>query len=106
MSEVATVRGGAVRWGIAIALASSPTAYAVLRAIESRASPEPDPASIVWAERSAQLTRLTLAAYVAAGLATGAIALARQWPDARARVFEVCACASVAAITLQSLVLP
>lgn len=72
------------RWiadALALSLALSPAVYASLRVLNRALGPEPDPAAMLWTERSLTLDRLTLTLYATALLSTGTAAIARKFSD-------------------------
>lgn len=71
--------------GVALALSTAPAAYALVLAWERATRPEPDPGAVIWAEQSAFVSRVTVAAFVTALVATGLVALASRASDVALR---------------------
>lgn len=65
--------------GLSLALAASPLTRTLVALVERATHPEPDPAMVVWAERSPFLQRALIAAYLTLALAVALTALARRW---------------------------
>src|SRR4029077_10939094 len=57
--DFAVRAGASIAWGIVVAVAG----YAIARAIQSVASPGPDPAAVVWSARSGYLWRVSTVVY-------------------------------------------
>jgi hypothetical protein len=92
--------------GLAAAAAAMPLAYAVVRAIEARVSPEQDPAAVISSEHSALLTRLTVTAFVTLLAAAGTVSLAGAMPAHAPRVVGALAMLGALAALAQAVVLP
>jgi hypothetical protein len=86
--------------GLAAAAAAAPCVYAIARVIESRISPEADPAAVLWAEHSALQTRLMVAGYATAVLAGGTVALVSWRPRIAPRLVAALGAVSVLATLL------
>ncbi len=61
--------------GVSLALAIAPTTRSLVALIERTTHPEPDPAAVIWAERSPFLDRALVTAYLTAALAVMLTAL-------------------------------
>lgn len=64
--------------GLSLALAAAPLTRTLVALIERSTRPEPDPAMVVWAERSPFLDRALVTAYLTLALAMALTALARR----------------------------
>lgn len=64
--------------GLSLALSVAPLIRSLVALIERITHPEPDPAMVVWAERSPFLDRMLVTAYLTAALAVALTALARR----------------------------
>jgi hypothetical protein len=88
--------------GAAAAFAGAPLVYAIVRIVQHRLSPEPDPGAVIWAEQSATLTRFTVTAFVSSMLLFAMLGVARRMPSALPRTTIGLAFASTAAIVVQT----
>jgi hypothetical protein len=91
---------------VAIASAVAVAVYAAVRAFERLVLPEPNPAALVWSERSAIFWRLVIAVYAGGAAAFGAVALARRAPPTAARLLLVAVAIAVALSAFQAALLP
>jgi hypothetical protein len=64
--------------GLSLALAAAPLTRTLVALIERHTRPEPDPAAVVWAERSPFLDRALVTAYITIALAVALASLARR----------------------------
>lgn len=103
---MSTTRSSAQTMGLAAGVASAPLAYALLRALEARISPEHDPAAMIWAEHSAMHSRLLVTGYVTAVATLGTLALARATPRHAPHVVAAFALLSALALAAQTVWLP
>lgn len=62
--------------GLSLALSVAPLIRSLVALIERSTHPEPDPAMVVWAERSPFLDRMLVTAYLTVALAVALTALA------------------------------
>ena len=62
--------------GVSLALAVAPATRTLVALIERATHPEPDPAAVIWAERSPFLDRALVTAYLTLALAVMLTALA------------------------------
>jgi hypothetical protein len=93
--------------GIAVGAACSVIAYALLRALLERALfPEPNPAVLIWADRSPFVWRAAIALYVGGAAVFGGTALAGRSPRAAARCLLGAVAVAVLAIVVQGALWP
>lgn len=88
----------------ATGLAAAVLAYAALRGIERAFLPEPNPALLIWSDRSAFLWRTQEALYAGGLGAFGGYALAGRQP--RARWLPALIAAAVSALVLVTVIAP
>lgn len=81
-------------------------AYALLRVIERAFFPEPNPAALIWSERSGFAWRSLLALYVGGLGGLGGYALASFAPRASARWLGIAIFCAAIAIVLQAVIAP
>lgn len=99
-------RGDALLVGLAAGAAAAVLAYAALRGVERLLFPEPNPALLIWADRSPFVWRAAIALYLGGAAVFGGQALAARAPAAAARGLLVLIGAAVAAILVQGILLP
>jgi hypothetical protein len=88
------------------ALSFSVVAYAALRAVERLVFPEPNPAMVIWTDRSAFVWRVALALY-AGGLAWfGIYAWTARQAVPPVRLLGALTWAAVSALTVQAALAP
>jgi hypothetical protein len=80
--------------------------YAAVRALELALFPEPNPAVIIWSERSGFLWRSAIALYIGGMGAFGGYALAARSPALAARWLARAVLLAAAAILAQGALLP
>lgn len=90
----------------AIAAAVAVAVYAMVRTFERLALLEPNPAALVWSERSPILWRGVIAVYAAGASAFGALALARYAPRIASRLLLVAIAVAIVLVVLQAVLLP
>jgi hypothetical protein len=88
-------RGERLLLGVALGAASALIAYAAVRGVERAFFPEPNPAVLIWSERSPLVWRLAIAVYVGGAAIFGGQALAGR--DARGAARLVTAAVGLAA---------
>lgn len=91
---------------IGLAFVTAAIGYAAVRAISLALFPEPNPAVIIWSERSAFVWRAAIAAYIGGMGAFGGYALAARSPEAASLWLTRGAVAAAAVIALQAALLP
>ncbi|MDI1431759.1 hypothetical protein [Polyangium sorediatum] len=91
---------------LAFGFAGAALAYVVLRLIESRWFPEPDPAIVVWSDRSRFVWRALLAAYAGGAAVFGGHALASRSIEAAAVWLGRITFAAAIALALQGALVP
>ena len=93
---------------IALAAFAATTAlgYAAVRVIELALFPEPNPAVVIWSERSGFLWRSAIALYIGGMGAFGGYALAARSPASAARWLARAVLIAAAAILAQGALLP
>lgn len=93
---------------VALALASAVAviAYAAVRVIEQVFFPEPNPATLIWSERSGFLWRALVALYSGGMGGFGGYALASIAPRASARWLGLAMGGAAIALTLQAVIAP
>ena len=99
-------RGDALLVGVAAGAAASVIAYAALRGLERALFPEPNPAMLIWSDRSPFLWRAAIAVYLGGAAVFGGYALAARSPRSAARVLLATIAAAVAAIVVQGALFP
>ena len=99
-------RGDALLLGAAAGAAASVVAYAALRGVERALFQEPNPAMLIWSDRSPFVWRGTIALYLGGAAVFGGYALALRSPPAAARGVLVLVTAAAAAIFVQGAFLP
>jgi hypothetical protein len=92
--------------GLAWGAATAVIAYALIRVLDRAVFPEPNPAMLIWSERSSFLWRAAIALY-AGGLGVfGGWALAGRAPAASARALPAAITAAAAALAVQGAIWP
>jgi hypothetical protein len=91
---------------IAFGAALAALAYAALRLAEISLFPEPDPAIVIWSERSRFAWRSLIAAYVGGMGAFGGYALAARSPRAAASWLSPAVLLAAALLSLQGALFP
>jgi hypothetical protein len=91
---------------LAAACAAAVIAYAAVRSVEAALFPEPNPAIVIWSERSGFLWRSAIALYIGGMGAFGAYALAARSPSAAARWLVRAVLLAAIAIVAQGALLP
>ena len=99
-------RGDALLFGIAAGAAASVIAYAALRVVERALFQEPNPAMLIWADRSPFVWRAAIALYLGGAGIFGGAALAPRSPDTAARAVLGAVVAAVGAIAVQGAIWP
>jgi hypothetical protein len=89
-------------WGIVAAIAG----YALARAIQSVASPDPDPAAVVWSAHSGYFWRVLTMGYAGGIAAFVALLVARQRCDAASRGLVSAIGVATLLLVLQAALLP
>ncbi len=102
----AAKRGDALLVGIAAGAALAVIAYAGVRVLERALFPEPNPAMLIWADRSPFVWRAAIALYLGGAGAFGGHALAARSPRLAARGLLAAIAAAVAAIGIQGALWP
>ncbi len=92
--------------GIGVGAAISVIAFASVRVLERAIFPEPNPAMLIWADRSPFVWRAAIALYLGGAAGFGGYALARRSPRAAARGLLASVVVALAAITLQGVLRP
>jgi hypothetical protein len=80
--------------------------YAAVRAVEVAFFPEPNPAIVIWSERSGFVWRVVLSLYIAGMGAFGGYALAARSPESTGRWMARGALLAAVALAAQSVALP
>lgn len=99
-------RGEALLGGIALGAATAVVAYAAMRGLERALFPEPNPAMLIWADRSPFVWRAAISLYLGGAAAFGGAALSARSPATAARTVLGAVAAAVAAIVVQGALLP
>jgi hypothetical protein len=99
-------RRAAALLAAAVASAVALAVYAIVRSFERLVLPEPNPAALVWSERSPIFWRLVIAVYAGGAAAFGAIALAGRDPRAATRLLLVAVATAIALVVAQTVLLP
>jgi hypothetical protein len=99
-------RADAALMGVAIGAAVAVIAYAALRAGERALFLEPNPAMLIWAERSAFFWRSAIALYLGGAGAFGGYAAARRCEDGATRLLRALVALGVVAIVAQGALTP
>ncbi len=99
-------RADALLVGIAAGAATSVITYAAVRGVERALFQEPNPAMLIWADRSPFVWRAAIALYLGGAGAFGGHALAAHWPRLAARGLLATIAAAVAAIVIQGALWP
>jgi hypothetical protein len=99
-------RGERLLLGIALGAAATVIAYALVRGVERAFFPEPNPAVLIWSDRSPLVWRMASALHVGGAAVFGGFALAGRNPRAAARWAAAAIAIAVAAIVLQGAVAP
>jgi hypothetical protein len=102
----AAKRGDALLVGIAVGAAGAVIAFAAVRVLERALFPEPNPAMLIWADRSPLVWRAAIALYLGGAAAFGGHALAVRSPRAAARGLLATLAVAVAAVIAQGAVWP
>jgi hypothetical protein len=82
----APARSAVAAVALALAASTSVLVYALVRAFERLALPEPNPVALVWSERSAIFWRMVIALYAGGAAAFGGVALTRSAPEKATRL--------------------
>jgi hypothetical protein len=91
---------------VALAATTSIAVYAAARIFERLVLPEPNPAALVWSERSAIFWRMVIAIYAAGAAAFGGVALGRRSPARAARLLVVALAIALVLGSVQAMVWP
>ncbi len=95
---------------VLVAVAAGATAaviaYAVVRGVERAFFPEPNPAILIWSQRSPFLWRAATALYVGGAAAFGGHALAHRAPLAAARALTAAALIAAVAVLAAAVLAP
>jgi len=91
---------------LASACAVAVAAYAALRICERALFPEPNPAIVIWSDRSNFVWRSLLALYMGGAGAFAGYALSARSPRAGARGLSLLIVIAATAITLQGTLVP
>jgi len=91
---------------VAVAAAVAVAVYAMVRTFQRLVLPEPNPAALVWSERSAIFWRAVIAVYAGGASAFGATALARHAPRIGTRVLLVTVAVAIGLVVLQTALFP
>ncbi|APR85210.1 Hypothetical protein A7982_10559 [Minicystis rosea] len=91
-------RGERLLVGFALGAASALIAYAIVRGVERAFFPEPNPAILIWSDRSPLVWRMAAAVYVGGASVFGGHALAAR--DARAAARWVTAAIVIATVSI------
>jgi hypothetical protein len=92
--------------GAALAAALAPLAYAALRVGARLLGPEPDPAAMLWTERSSTLDRLSLTLYATALTGSACVAIARKFADKMDSIVLAACALSATALFAQGALAP
>jgi hypothetical protein len=101
-----TIRSPVAFVALALAASASVLVYALVRTFERLALLEPNPAALVWSERSAIFWRMVIALYAGGAAAFGGVALARRAPEKATRLVLVTLVAALFVATVQGAVWP
>ena len=91
---------------LAFGCAAAVLAYAAQRAFERAVFPEPNPAILIWSERSSFVWRSVIAVYAGGLGAFGGYALAARAPRLAVRALSATIAIATAALTLQGALAP
>jgi hypothetical protein len=92
----------ALAWGLVVTVG----AYAVVRAIQSVVSPDPQPVALAWSAHAGFFWRIWTVAYLGGIAAFVAFVVARGRPGAAARALAPAIAVAAALLVLQSALLP
>jgi hypothetical protein len=92
--------------GIGCGAALSVIAYAVERAVERAFFPEPNPAMLIWTDRSAFVWRSAIALYLGGAGVFGGVAFAARSPRAGGRLLLGSLVVAALAIVTQAVLAP
>jgi hypothetical protein len=92
--------------GVAMGAVASVLAYAAVRAIEASLFVEPNPATIIWSERSAFVWRAAIALYLGGACTFAGFVAARRSGELAARALFALVSVAVFAILLQGALWP
>lgn len=95
-------RTDAVLLGLAWGPPVGVVTYALLRIVEQTLYPEPNPAMLLWSDRSPFVWRAAIALYVAGAAAFGGFAAARRSEDRAAKALRGIVIAAIALIVIQA----
>jgi hypothetical protein len=99
-------RGERLLVGIAWGAATAVIAYALIRVLERVVFPEPNPAMILWSERSNFAWRAAIALYAGGMGVFGGWALAARAPASSARALPAAIAVAAAALAVQGAIWP
>jgi hypothetical protein len=99
-------RGDALLVGVAAGAAASVIAYAALRVLERALFPEPNPAALIWADRSPFVWRAAMALYLGGAGVFAGVGMALRAPRSAGRGLLALVAAAVAAIVTQGALWP
>lgn len=97
MRDAPTTRVERFALGLAPFAALAPALFVAVRAVSERRAPEPDPAVVIWSERSSLVGHVGVTGYVVVALAVLLAPQLVRRPALAARAFEACVAVSVAA---------
>jgi hypothetical protein len=99
-------RAEALFVGVAAGAATAVNAYAGVRVLECALFAEPNPATLIWADRSPYVWRIAIAMYLGGVGAFGGFAAARRWSATVARGLLVLIALAVTAVMLEGALVP
>jgi hypothetical protein len=91
---------------LASACAAAAIGYAAVRVAETAFFPEPNPAVVIWSERSGFVWRSAIALYIGGASAFGGYALAARSPEVAARWIARAVLIAAIALLAQGALLP
>jgi hypothetical protein len=103
---VTRARGARLLVGIGCGAAAAVIAYAVQRAVERAFFPEPNPAMLIWSDRSPFVWRAAIALYVGGAAIFGGYAVAAGGPRGGGRLLLASLAVAVVAIAAQTVLAP
>ncbi len=92
--------------GAGCGAAATVIAYALLRVVERAFFPEPNPAMLIWSDRSPFVWRAAIALYAGGAAVFGGHALAARAPRAGGRLLLASLAAAAVAIVAQTVIAP
>jgi hypothetical protein len=92
--------------GIGCGAAAAVLAYAIERVVERAFFPEPNPAMLIWSDRSSFVWRAAIALYLGGAGVFGGYALAARAPRSGGRLLLVSLAVAAVAVTAQTVLAP